>query len=131
MQSWCKLALSMFHQYTISRTTASSNSKIIFVKYAQKEREKIRKISQTFIGPNLKVIVFYYISFCCDGKSFRSVSLGKVTSLFFCLENTPLKVTKIWKLNNLYPWLISNLMHKILIYSHTIHLLKSSTCFEH
>jgi hypothetical protein len=29
------------------------------------------------------------------------------------------------------PWLISNLMHKILIYSHTIHLLKSSTCFEH
>jgi len=29
------------------------------------------------------------------------------------------------------PWLISNLMHKILIYLHTIHLLKSSTCFEH
>src|SRR5215475_11900555 len=29
------------------------------------------------------------------------------------------------------PWLISNLMHKILVYSHIIHLLKSSTCFEH
>jgi len=29
------------------------------------------------------------------------------------------------------PWLISNLMHKILIYSHIIHLLKSSKCFEH
>ena len=29
------------------------------------------------------------------------------------------------------PWLISNLMHKILIYLHRIHLLKSSTCFEH
>jgi len=29
------------------------------------------------------------------------------------------------------PWLISNLMHKILIYLHIIHLLKSSTCFEH
>ena len=30
-----------------------------------------------------------------------------------------------------YPWLMSNLMHKILIYLHIIHLLKSSTCFEH
>jgi len=29
------------------------------------------------------------------------------------------------------PWLISNLMHRILIYLHIIHLLKSSTCFEH
>ena len=29
------------------------------------------------------------------------------------------------------PWLISNLMHKILIYLHIIHLLKFSTCFEH
>jgi len=28
-------------------------------------------------------------------------------------------------------WLISNLRHKILIYLHVIHLLKSSTCFEH
>ena len=28
------------------------------------------------------------------------------------------------------PWLISNLMHKIFIYLHIIHLLKSSTCFE-
>ena len=28
-------------------------------------------------------------------------------------------------------WLISNLMHKILIYLYIIHLLKSSTCFEH
>ena len=27
--------------------------------------------------------------------------------------------------------LISNLMHKILIYLHIIHLLNSSTCFEH
>ena len=32
---------------------------------------------------------------------------------------------------NTEPWLISNLMHKILIYLHIIHLLKSSTCFEH
>ena len=30
-----------------------------------------------------------------------------------------------------YLGLISNLMHKILIYLHIIHLLKSSTCFEH
>jgi len=29
------------------------------------------------------------------------------------------------------PRLISKLMHKILIYLHIIHLLKSSTCFEH
>ena len=29
------------------------------------------------------------------------------------------------------PWLISNLMHKILIYLYIIHLLQSSTCFEH
>jgi hypothetical protein len=29
------------------------------------------------------------------------------------------------------PWLISNLMHKILIYLYIIHLLNSSTCFEH
>jgi len=29
------------------------------------------------------------------------------------------------------PWLISSLMHNILIYLHIIHLLKSSTCFEH
>jgi hypothetical protein len=30
-----------------------------------------------------------------------------------------------------WPRIISNLMHKILIYLHTIHLLKSSTSFEH
>ena len=29
------------------------------------------------------------------------------------------------------PLLISNLMHKILIYLYIIHLLKSYTCFEH
>ena len=29
------------------------------------------------------------------------------------------------------PCLISNFMHKILIYLHIIHSLKSSTCFEH
>ena len=29
------------------------------------------------------------------------------------------------------PWLISNSMHKILIYLYIIHLLKPSTCFEH
>jgi len=28
-------------------------------------------------------------------------------------------------------WLISNLMQKIIIYFYIIHLLKSSTCFEH
>jgi len=33
--------------------------------------------------------------------------------------------------SQLHPWLISNLMHKIPIYLHIIHLLKSSTCFEH
>ena len=31
---------------------------------------------------------------------------------------------------NVFPWLISNLMHKILIYLHIIHLLKSSTFFR-
>ena len=31
----------------------------------------------------------------------------------------------------IFPCLISNLMHKILIYLYIIHLLKSSTCFEH
>jgi len=29
------------------------------------------------------------------------------------------------------PWLISNLIQKILIYLHIIYLLKSSTCFKH
>ena len=29
------------------------------------------------------------------------------------------------------PWLISSLMHNILIYLHIIYLLKSTTCFEH
>ena len=29
------------------------------------------------------------------------------------------------------PLFISNLVHKILVYLHIIHLLKSSTCFEH
>jgi len=29
------------------------------------------------------------------------------------------------------PQTISNLMHQILVYSHIIHLLNSSTCFEH
>jgi hypothetical protein len=29
------------------------------------------------------------------------------------------------------PWIISNLMHKFLICFYVIHLLKSSTCFEH
>jgi len=28
-------------------------------------------------------------------------------------------------------WLTSNLMHKFLIYLYIIHLLKSSTCFDH
>jgi len=32
---------------------------------------------------------------------------------------------------NYQPWLISNLMHKILIYLYIIHLLKCSICFEH
>jgi len=32
---------------------------------------------------------------------------------------------------NSVSWLISNLMHKILIYLYIIHLLKSCTCFEH
>ena len=37
-----------------------------------------------------------------------------------------------WIYSNVcFPWLISNLMHKILIYLYIIHLLKSSTCFEH
>ena len=29
------------------------------------------------------------------------------------------------------PWLISKSMHKILVYLHIIHLLKSSTCSKH
>jgi hypothetical protein len=29
------------------------------------------------------------------------------------------------------PWLISDLMYKIVIYFHIIYLLKSSTCFQH
>ena len=33
-----------------------------------------------------------------------------------------------WPCIVVLPWLISNLMHKILIYLHIIHLLKSSTC---
>ena len=33
--------------------------------------------------------------------------------------------------NSAFKGLISNLMHKILIYLYIIHLLKSSTCFEH
>jgi hypothetical protein len=33
--------------------------------------------------------------------------------------------------NELQPGLISNLMHKIIIYLHIIRLLKPSTCFEH
>jgi hypothetical protein len=40
-----------------------------------------------------------------------------------------------WWLVNHASWynleLISNLMHKILVYLHIIHLLNSSTCFEH
>ena len=36
-----------------------------------------------------------------------------------------------WSCIVVEPWLISNLMHKIIIYLHIIHLLKSSTCFEH
>jgi hypothetical protein len=42
------------------------------------------------------------------------------------------KVSKEGKCNvRMFLWLISNLMHKILIYLHIIHLLKSSTCFLH
>ena len=36
-----------------------------------------------------------------------------------------------WPCIVVYLWLIYNLMHKILTYLHIIHLLKSSTCFEH
>ena len=32
------------------------------------------------------------------------------------------------KIGNIF---VTNLMHKILVYLHIIHLLKSSTCFEH
>ena len=41
-----------------------------------------------------------------------------------------LNKTQKWIKKDLCFWLISNLMHKILIYLHIIHLLKSSTCFE-
>jgi hypothetical protein len=36
-----------------------------------------------------------------------------------------------WPCIVVYPWLISNLMQKILIYLYIIRLLKSSTCFEY
>ena len=60
--------------------------------------------------------------------------LGRVDYMLFVTEHTiglmemrPL----ITATAHQYPWLISNLMHKILIYLNIIHLLKSSTCFEH
>ena len=61
--------------------------------------KKSEKCSR-FYSPDLKVI-FNYVSFCCDDKIFRPVPLGKVTNFFFCLENSPLKVTTFLKLKNL------------------------------
>jgi len=43
----------------------------------------------------------------------------------------PETCSSVSRWNKLSPWLISNLMHKILIYLYIIHLLKSFTCFEH
>jgi len=46
-------------------------------------------------------------------------------SVFQILKFVSFKET-LW-----FNFLIFNLMHKILVYLHIIHLLKSSTCFEH
>jgi len=54
--------------------------------------------------------------------SVRTVFRTILTENFYCLPTQH-------SLNNL--GCISNFMHKILIYLHIIHLLKSSTCFEH
>jgi hypothetical protein len=42
-----------------------------------------------------------------------------------------LQLEKLRRSISALPWLISNLMYKILIYLHIIHLLKSPTYFEH
>jgi len=62
----------------------------------------------------------------------------KVYTLSYCItkrDATCQDLEENFKCNNstekITPWLISNLMHKILIYFYIIHLLKSSTCFEH
>jgi hypothetical protein len=39
--------------------------------------------------------------------------------------------TTAFKTARKFPWMISNLMHKILIYLYIMHLLKSCACFEH
>ena len=56
----------------------------------------------------------------------RQKTIPALTILCFSLpSNTVIKIY-----HPVTPCLISNLMHKILIYIHIIHLLKSSTCFE-
>jgi hypothetical protein len=59
------------------------------------------------------------------------------SSSLMCLRGLPLRqeqghLCTICVYNHRFqPWLISSLMHKILICLHIIRLLKSSTCFEH
>jgi len=45
-------------------------------------------------------------------------------------EKWKISYVQVDKIHIIQHWLISNLMHKILIYLHVIHLLKSSICFE-
>jgi len=59
-----------------------------------------------------------------DGWTDRQMNTKKITVAFGNLSTAPKNYTQQFLL-------ISNLMHKILIYLHIIHLLKSSTCFEH
>ena len=54
-----------------------------------------------------------------------------VTLMLKCQRCETLKQVQKGIFRLVDPWLISNLMHKILIYLHIIHLLKSCTCFEH
>ena len=69
-------------------------------------------------------------SFTLSEVAFYKLSLYKL-SLYKLSSFCHTKRYQKPKDSNEKPWLISNLMHKILIYLHIIRLLKSSTCFEH
>jgi hypothetical protein len=62
-----------------------------------------------------------------SGSAYYAVSMPK------CFEVLIFSGSHKWKLEQttIWSWLISSLMHKILIYLYIIHLLKSSTYFEH
>jgi hypothetical protein len=63
--------------------------------------------------------------------TYQTLTKVSVLIFFYSLLVCVFWLAFVFFRSDLQTCLISNLIHKILIYLHTIHLLKFSTCFEH